>query len=60
MTTAGPQQLSEQVINAKLAELDSVPLFMQSLPDDEIADNPTLAALQSLAHEGTPDGNIDA
>ncbi|KAJ7591417.1 hypothetical protein C8J56DRAFT_935471 [Mycena floridula] len=51
----GPQAVSEEVLKNKLAEFDSVPLFMQSLPDEELADNPTLAALQSLAYEGTPD-----
>ncbi|KAI0052603.1 40S ribosomal protein S7 [Auriscalpium vulgare] len=38
----------------RLADLDSVPLFMQSLPEDE-GDNVALSALQSLAHDGTPD-----
>ena len=43
--------------DAKLAELDSIPLFMKSLPaglEDE--NNTGLAALQNLAYEGTPDG----
>ena len=35
--------------------LASHPLFMTSLPDAE-SDDPTLAALQSLAYDGTPDG----
>jgi len=39
----------------KLREMDSVPLFMRSLPEDG-ADNVAINALQSLAHEGTPDG----
>ncbi|TFY59271.1 hypothetical protein EVJ58_g5880 [Rhodofomes roseus] len=38
----------------KLAAFDSVPLFMKSLPEDAVED-PTVAALQSLAYEGTPD-----
>ena len=38
-----------------LASLESLPLFMSSLPDDP-TDNVALSALQSLAHEGTPDG----
>jgi len=41
-------------IEEKLAAFDSVPLFMKSLPEDSLED-PTVAALQSLAHEGTPD-----
>lgn len=39
----------------KMAAFDSVPLFMKSLPEDAL-DDPTVAALQSLAHEGSPDG----
>lgn len=42
-------------IEEKMAAFDSVPLFMKSLPEDAL-DDPTLAALQTLAHEGTPDG----
>ena len=39
----------------KLAELESLPLFMKSLPEDA-SDDPIISALQNLAHEGTPDG----
>ena len=38
-----------------LASLESLPLFMSSLPDDT-TDNAALSALQSLVHDGTPDG----
>ncbi|KAI9000943.1 40S ribosomal protein S7 [Trametes punicea] len=38
----------------KLAEFDSVPLFMKSLPEDP-ADDVAISALQSLAYEGSPD-----
>lgn len=38
-----------------MAAFDSVPLFMKSLPEDALDDH-TVAALQSLAHDGTPDG----
>lgn len=38
-----------------LASLESHPLFMSSLPDDDV-DNAALSALQSLVHDGTPDG----
>jgi hypothetical protein len=48
----GPQPPS---FNDQLASLESLPLFMSSLPDDP-ADNPALSALQSLVHDGTPDG----
>lgn len=51
-TMAGPQPAS---INDKLSALDSVPLFMKSLPQEDV-DDPMLSALQSLAHDGTPDG----
>jgi hypothetical protein len=48
----GPQPPS---VNEQLASLESLPLFMNSLPEDA-ADNPALNALQSLVHDGTPDG----
>jgi len=38
-----------------LASFDSVPLFMRSLPEETPEDS-ALAALQSLVHDGTPDG----
>jgi small subunit ribosomal protein S7e len=50
----GPQPLPKPTLEEKLAAFDSIPLFMKSLPDDP--DDPMIAALQSLAHEGTPDG----
>ncbi|KAK0467998.1 40S ribosomal protein S7 [Desarmillaria tabescens] len=49
---AGPQPLQRNV-EEKLAELDSVPLFMKSLPED--TDDVAIAALQELAYDGTPD-----
>ncbi|KAK0231124.1 40S ribosomal protein S7 [Armillaria fumosa] len=48
----GPQPLHRNV-EEKLAELDSVPLFMKSLPED--TNDVAIAALQELAYEGTPD-----
>lgn len=36
-------------------ELAKVPLFMTDLPSEE---NDTLAALQSLVFDGTPEGNV--
>ena len=51
----GPQPLSDDAVAKKLAEFDSIPLFMKSLPSEE-TDDVALAALQSLVHEGTPDG----
>ena len=49
-----PQQISYE---QKMKEFDSVPLFMRSLPDSEaLTDDTAISALQSLAHEGTPDG----
>jgi len=38
----------------KLAAFNSIPLFMKSLPEDD-TENATIAALQSLVHDGTPD-----
>ena len=49
---SGPQPPS---FNEQLASLEALPLFMSSLPDDP-ADNAALSALQSLVHDGTPDG----
>ena len=51
----GPRELSQDEINAKLAAFDDIPLFMKNLPDDDTG-NATIAALQDLAYEGTPDG----
>lgn len=56
---AGPQPLTSDDLQAKLDSFDSIPLFMRSLPDDHPVENSTLAALQSLAHEGTPDGQFN-
>ena len=52
MTLPRPADVS---VDEKLAAFDSVPLFMKSLPDD-YGNDPAISALQSLAHEGTPDG----
>lgn len=52
---AGPQPLSDDAVAKKLAEFDSMPLFMKSLPSEDVDDG-ALAALQSLAHDGDPDG----
>ncbi|KAG5637313.1 hypothetical protein H0H81_005006 [Sphagnurus paluster] len=54
----GPKPLSKDELDAKISAFDSVPLFMKSLPDDDIQDV-ALAALQSLAHEGTPDAFLN-
>lgn len=51
----GPQPAS---FDEKLKDFDNVPLFMRSLPfgADDTADTTAIEALQSLVHEGTPDG----
>ena len=49
---SGPQPAS---IEDALASFDSVPLFMKSLPQED-TDDTVLSALQSLVHDGTPDG----
>ena len=51
----GPQPLSDEDVAKKLAEFDSIPLFMKSLPSEE-TDDVALSALQNLVYEGTPDG----
>ncbi|KAF9268227.1 hypothetical protein L218DRAFT_853513 [Marasmius fiardii PR-910] len=55
---SGPQRVDPETVQQKLDEFDTIPLFMKSLPDDAL-NNPTIAALQSLAHEGTPDEIAD-
>lgn len=57
-TGVGPQAVPDEVLKQKLAEFDNIPLFMKSLPEDDTEDS-TLAALQNLAYEGTPDGGYD-
>ena len=53
-TMAFPQPVSN---DEKLKAVDSVPLFMRSLPGPEEGEtNEALSALQSLAYDGTPDG----
>ncbi|KAF8665574.1 hypothetical protein AX16_000032 [Volvariella volvacea WC 439] len=49
-----PRPLTDEEQKAKLAEFDSVPLFMKQLPT-EGNDDFVVAALQSLAYDGTPD-----
>ena len=56
MAATFPRPLQNQKSpEEKLAELESLPLFMKSLPEDT-SDDPVISALQNLAHEGTPDG----
>lgn len=43
-------------VQSKLKEMESLPLFMKSLPDDTDQPNEAVEALQALVHEGTPDG----
>jgi len=53
----GPAERSKGELDKKLSDLNNVPLFMQTMPEDP-SENPTLAALQSLVHEGSPDGTL--
>lgn len=56
MAATFPQPLwNGRTAEEKLAELESMPLFMKSLPEDA-SDDPLISALQSLVHDGTPDG----
>ena len=48
----GAEELNHQ---EKIDAFDSTPLFMSSLPKDHES-NETLAALQALAYDGTPQG----
>ena len=54
-SVTGPVPKPRPTEEEALAALESIPLFMKSLPEDDIQ-NPTLSALQSLIYEGTPDG----
>ncbi|KAG6833609.1 hypothetical protein H0H87_004236 [Tephrocybe sp. NHM501043] len=53
-TSTAPEPAPKKDLDAAMAAFDSLPLFMKSLPTDDTEDT-TLAALQSLIHEGTPD-----
>ena len=50
----GPQP-AQVDFEETLASLESLPLFMRALPSEDSGDV-ALQALQSLAHDGTPDG----
>ncbi|KAG5735686.1 Tetratricopeptide repeat protein 4 like protein [Termitomyces sp. T112] len=52
--SSGPQATPKKDVDAALAAFDTMPLFMKSLPTEDSEDS-TLAALQSLVHDGTPD-----
>ncbi|KAG8821778.1 hypothetical protein FRC19_007258 [Serendipita sp. 401] len=51
-TLPQPAPYDEQ---AKLKEMDSVPLFMRDLPKDSEEQSEALEALQALVYDGTPD-----
>jgi small subunit ribosomal protein S7e len=51
----GPREVTKEEIDSKLKAFDDIPLFMKSLPEEE-SENATIAALQDLLYEGTPDG----
>ena len=57
-TSPAPKPLARSTEDEALAAFESIPLFMKSLPEDDIQ-NPALSALQSLIYEGTPDGGSD-
>lgn len=60
MAATFPQPLwNGRTAEEKLAELESLPLFMKSLPEDA-SDDPVISALQSLVHDGTPDGGYSS
>ena len=54
-TAVGPAPKPIKTEEEMLAAFDSIPLFMKNLPEEDNQDT-TLSALQSLIHEGTPDG----
>jgi hypothetical protein len=57
--TFGPNLPSKFKDPEALAEeIKSTPLFMSSFKQDDFEDNDVLAALQSLAYDGTPEGIV--
>jgi len=52
----GPQP-AQVDFEETLASLESLPLFMKSLPRED-SDDVAFQALQSLAHDGTPNGML--
>lgn len=55
MASSNIQLPQPAVIDDKLKAFDSVPLFMKSLPSDDV-DDTMVNAIQSLIYEGPPDG----
>ena len=55
MATQGPEPQSDAAFEARLKELESTPLFMRSLPEEE---DSTIEALKALVYDGTPDGMV--
>ncbi|KAI6105448.1 hypothetical protein F5141DRAFT_1123779 [Pisolithus sp. B1] len=54
MAFIGPEEAPRVDFDEKMAAVENIPLFMKSLPADS-SDDVAVQALQSLAHEGTPD-----
>ncbi|KAI6165001.1 hypothetical protein EDD17DRAFT_1884906 [Pisolithus thermaeus] len=54
MAFIGPEEAPRVDFDEKMAAVENLPLFMKSLPADS-SDDIAVQALQSLAHEGTPD-----
>lgn len=54
MAFIGPDEAPREDFDKKMAAVENLPLFMKSLPTDS-TDDVAVQALQSLAHEGTPD-----
>lgn len=54
MAFIGPEEAPRVDFDEKMAAVENLPLFMKSLPA-EGTDDVAVQALQSLAHEGTPD-----
>ncbi|KAI6047048.1 hypothetical protein EDC04DRAFT_579844 [Pisolithus marmoratus] len=54
MAFIGPEEAPRVDFDEKMAAVENLPLFMKSLPTDS-TDDVAVQALQSLAHEGTPD-----
>lgn len=54
-SSSAPLPQPASLDDEKLKEFDNVPLFMKTIPGDD-GDDIMINAIQSLIHEGSPDG----
>lgn len=54
-SSSAPLPQPASLDDEKLKEFDNVPLFMKTIPGED-GDDIMINAIQSLIHEGSPDG----